>query len=75
AGIPKPVVDRARALLAELESTKSDSPRRTKEPVAQLRFIEEPNPALDRLAALDVDHLTPVEAITRLYELKSLLDN
>jgi DNA mismatch repair protein MutS len=74
AGIPKPVVNRARALLTELESTRSEVRPKANEPAAQLRFIEEPNPALDRLAALDIDHLSPIEAITRLYELKSLLD-
>jgi DNA mismatch repair protein MutS len=73
AGIPKAVVNRARSLLADLESTRGDIPRTTREPVAQLRFIEELNPALDRLYEIDVDQLTPIEAITRLYELKSLL--
>jgi DNA mismatch repair protein MutS len=73
AGIPKAVVNRARSLLADLESTRGDIPSTTREPVAQLRFIKEPNPALDRLNEIDVDQLTPIEAITRLYELKSLL--
>jgi DNA mismatch repair protein MutS len=73
AGIPKAVVNRARSLLADLESTRGDISRTTREPVAQLRFIEEPNPALARLYDIDVDQLTPIEAITRLYELKSLL--
>ena len=75
AGIPKAVVSRARALLSELESNGSNARPKAKEPAAQLRFIEEPSPALQRLETLDIDNLTPVEAITRLYELKSLLDS
>jgi DNA mismatch repair protein MutS len=74
AGIPKAVVSRARALLSELESNGSNVRPKAKEPAAQLRFIEEPSPALERLESLDIDHLTPIEAITRLYELKSLLE-
>jgi DNA mismatch repair protein MutS len=73
AGIPKAVVNRARALLTELESTQRTGHAGTREPVAQLRFIEEPDPAIERLTELNVDQLTPIEAITRLYELKSLL--
>ncbi len=75
AGIPKAVVSRARALLSELESNGSNARPKAKAPAAQLRFIEEPSPALERLETLDIDNLTPVEAITRLYELKSLLDS
>ena len=73
AGIPKAVVSRARALLTELESAQRGGRAGTREPAAQLRFIEEPDPAIERLKGLDVDQLTPIEAITRLYELKSLL--
>lgn len=73
AGIPKAVVNRARSLLEELESS-AQSPRIADEPVLQLRFVEEPNRALERLNALNVDQLTPIEAITRLYELKQLAE-
>ena len=66
-GAPTP-----RPLLAELEASGDSRPRKTREPAAQLRFIEEPNPALEHLEAIDVDQLTPIEAITRLYELKRL---
>ena len=74
AGIPRAVVSRAQTLLAELEAAGDNRPRKTREPAAQLRFIEEPNPALERLGAIDVDQLTPIEAITRLHELKGLID-
>jgi DNA mismatch repair protein MutS len=73
AGIPKAVVNRARALLSELESPQRTGASATREPVAQLRFIEESDPAIERLKELNVDQLTPIEAITRLYEIKQLL--
>jgi DNA mismatch repair protein MutS len=73
AGIPKAVVNRARSLLAEFESS-GKSPNMAGEPAMQLRFIEEPHPALERLSAINVDQLTPIEAITRLYELQRLAD-
>ena len=38
----------------------------------QLTMFEAPNPALDALRQLDVDGMTPIEALTRLYELRTL---
>jgi DNA mismatch repair protein MutS len=73
AGIPKPVVNRARALLTDLEKGYRPAADAPKAPVAQLRFIEESDPAIDLLKSLDLDAMTPIEAITRLYELKSII--
>jgi DNA mismatch repair protein MutS len=89
AGMPRPVVERARALLQQLESESgnfklgpADTPPTTAptpdEP-AQLTFFEmgsgKRNPALSRLRELEVDNLSPIEALTTLYELKKLADN
>jgi DNA mismatch repair protein MutS len=88
AGIPKPVVNRARSILDELERRGGGMPSplvgragegmyppsRARESPAQLRFIEESSPVLDAIRDLDVDQITPVEAITRLYEIKRLAD-
>ncbi len=38
----------------------------------QLTMFDAPNPALDALRTLDVDGMTPIEALTRLYELQRL---
>ncbi len=73
AGIPKAVVNRAKSLLTDLESGSVERRSPYAAPVAQLRFIEEPDPALEQLKSLDIDGLTPIEAITRLYELKGLI--
>ena len=74
AGVPAEVVERARGLLHQLEAGKGpaeiagcEEPR----PVAgQLDLFGDASAALRReLAALDVDAMTPLEALTRLHAL------
>lgn len=73
AGMPRPVVDRARDLLAQLEQQGSDFQVRAPKKPAQLSFFDdEPHPALVALRKLEVDSLSPLEALTHLYELKRL---
>lgn len=80
AGMPRPVVERARELLAQLEEDGSDftlnAPGKANKP-AQLSFFEAPeeNPALDVLKHIEVDNLSPLEALTKLYELKRLAES
>jgi len=76
AGMPQTVVTRARQLLAHLEqggggfSTTPVSNERQ-----QLNFLgAAESPALQRLRTLEVDGLSPLEALTTLYELKRLVD-
>ena len=69
AGLPKTVVTRARAIMSQLEGGASlGSP-------TQLTLLPTapPAPALARLAGIDVDRTTPLEALQLLAELKSLL--
>jgi len=73
AGLPRSVIHRAEEVLAELEDgrgqkAKVKGPRRT-EP-AQLPLLGPASPLLDELAELDVDSMTPLEALNKLYELK-----
>lgn len=81
AGMPRPVVERARQLLEQLESESGDfklpPPAKTQasnagQPQQLSFFTEAPNPALEALRALEVDSLSPIEALTKLYELKRL---
>jgi DNA mismatch repair protein MutS len=76
AGLPAPVVARARGLLRELEngSAAPRSERATRVPAApQLPLFEPaPHPALQRLRDLDPNTLTPLEALNRLAELAEL---
>jgi DNA mismatch repair protein MutS len=83
AGIPRQVVRRAEEALEELERV-GDAPRRRQRmrdmrdmreaappPAVQLTlFSAEPDPLIEELKALPIDELTPLEAISRLYELQ-----
>jgi DNA mismatch repair protein MutS len=73
AGLPKPVIRRAQELLRELESGKHiQSPEPKREESAQLSLFVERDPVLDALKGLDVNSLSPLEALTKLYELQKL---
>ncbi len=79
AGLPRPVVERARELLRQLEEQSSDfEPAAKKQkqhnPDQLNMFNEKPNAAVSALKALEVDHLSPIEALTKLYELKRMAD-
>ncbi len=73
AGLPRAVVLRAQELLEELEAAAdrraSPSPRRRREEVPQLSLFAPDGVLARELAELDVDSLTPLQAITKLYEL------
>jgi len=73
AGLPKSVVHRAREVLEELEdgSRQASVKRRRKEAQPQqLPLLGQKSPLFDELEKLDIDSMTPLEAITRLYELQ-----
>ena len=70
AGLPRPVVARAQELLEELESTRGAPAARREESLPQLPlFAQKESPLLRELAELDVNGMTPLEAIQRLYDM------
>lgn len=75
AGLPEPVLARARGLLKELE--RGDGPMR-RAPQQQGLFDPRPAPAvaaspvLDALANADLDRMTPLEALHFVHQLKAL---
>ena len=73
AGLPKPVIHRAEEILEELEqeARAPGSARRTVR-ARQLPLFATRNPVIDELQELDVSAMTPLEAISKLYELKKL---
>ena len=76
AGLPKSVVREARGRLAELERRRESpapvlSAQRLDEP-QQIGLFTPASAALDALAAIDPDELTPKQALEALYRLKSL---
>ena len=75
AGLPNSVVARARAILAELE-TQGNAPVKTvvKEQDDQMSMLDLRSAQVaDALAAVNVETLTPIEAMNELYKLKQML--
>ena len=79
AGIPGPVLAAAKEKLRELEAGRP-SERSDRSPLPgigpaqnDLFAATEPHPVIDELEALDIDALSPREALERLYEFKSKL--
>ena len=72
AGMPRPVIQRAQEVLSELEDKHDRLPRRgrPREAAVQLSLLGASDAFLEELASLDVDSLTPLQAITKLYELR-----
>lgn len=69
AGIPLPVIQRARELLSQLENTDKN-----KQPVLdipqQIELFPEVNPLLEELNNLDLNSISPLDALNHLYEWK-----
>jgi DNA mismatch repair protein MutS len=76
AGLPKSVVHRAYEVLEDLEGDRSKesariSKSRRPPPLApQLPLFGQKSPVLEELGKLDINSLTPLEALTKLYELQ-----
>jgi DNA mismatch repair protein MutS len=73
AGLPKPVIARAQDVLSELESK---SPKRNRvsagKAALQIPLFAKGSALADEITRLDIDSLSPLEAITKLYELKHI---
>ncbi len=77
AGIPRAVINRASEILKELEAAGGDfviKPREKPAGPVQLSFLQtDPDPIIQFVRNLNVDELSPLDAITKLYELKRLV--
>ncbi len=74
AGIPKPVVNRAREILEtlSLEHPMPEKANKIPEPQEQVSLMDfSAQQICDELKMLDVSTLTPIEAISKLYELSN----
>jgi len=67
AGLPRAVIHRAQEILEELEEGETRSPMRAPK-AKQLPLLSLEHPLLEELKDLDVDSLSPIEALNRLYE-------
>ena len=68
AGMPRPVVQRANEILRELEASSGRAVKIEPAAAQQLALFPETNPLVEELRALDINNLTPIEALNRLYE-------
>lgn len=67
AGLPRPVIARAEEILKTLEGERADSAK-AESSARQLALFPESLPMLEELRGLDLASITPLEAISRLYE-------
>ncbi|MBN1967588.1 MAG: DNA mismatch repair protein MutS, partial [Anaerolineae bacterium] len=78
AGIPKAVINRAAEILEELEEAGGDfTIKQPDEPhgTVQLSFFQQdPDPVIQALRAIKIDEMSPLDAITKLYELRRLIE-
>ena len=76
AGMPKPVIHRADEVLEELESNggagsaKTARKQHKEEPIPQLSLFGQKPEVVEELEKLDINSLTPIEALNKLYELQ-----
>lgn len=75
AGLPNSIINRAKEILMELE-TGSNAPTVITEKNdndMQMSLISNDNAVVERLSEIDLNTLTPIEAINLLYELKGMI--
>ena len=80
AGVPKPILARSAEILEELEATFQKeatsehlSKHKTK-PDKDLLFVQKHKSVLDKLSSMDVNNLTPIEAINLLNKIKNEIE-
>ncbi len=70
AGLPRPVTTRASEILEQLEASSGNAVKIEATSAQQLTLFPENNPLLDELRRLDINALSPIEALNKLYEWK-----
>jgi len=68
AGMPAPVVQRANEIMTELEKTSGRGVKIDPNAAKQAALFPETNPLLDEIAKLDINALSPIEALNKLFE-------
>lgn len=82
AGLPDEVIKRSFDILSQLEKNefgidglpKLGKTSRTERKILQPLLIFEENPVVDELKSLDINNITPIEALNILYKLKNTLN-
>jgi DNA mismatch repair protein MutS len=68
AGLPAPVVQRANEIMKQLENTSGKAVKINPNAARQVALFPETSPLLDELKELDVNGLSPIEALNKLFE-------
>lgn len=68
AGLPRPVVQRASEILKALEASSGKAVKIDPQAAQQLALFPETNPLLNELEGIDVNGLSPIEALNKLFE-------
>ena len=70
AGLPKPVIQRANEILRQLEDSSGTTLEQKTTSRQQLTLFPENNPLLEAFKDLDINSITPIEALNLLYDWK-----
>lgn len=76
AGVPNSIINRAKQILQDLENGKAETVIQKADPdeQAQLSLLGTvQSPVIDKLNGVDLNTLTPIEAMNLLYELKNMI--
>jgi DNA mismatch repair protein MutS len=68
AGLPRPVIQRAGEILDELEKSSGKAVQINPHAAQQAALFPDTSPLLDELKELDVNALSPIEALNKLFE-------
>ncbi|HVP21751.1 MAG TPA: DNA mismatch repair protein MutS [Anaerolineaceae bacterium] len=68
AGMPNPIIQRASEILLQLEASSGKAIKINPNLPQQMALFPETNPLLDELKSLDMNALSPIEALNLLYE-------
>ncbi len=68
AGLPRPVIQRAGEIMRQLELSSGKAVKTAPEIPRQLALFPETNPLLEELGNLDLNALSPIEALNKLFE-------
>jgi DNA mismatch repair protein MutS len=74
AGLPRPVILRAGEILKKLEASSGKAVKIDPDAPRQMAFFPETNPFLEELRTLDVNVLSPIEALNKIFEWKKRFD-
>lgn len=68
AGLPSPVIQRANEIMEQLEKTSGRAVKIEPHAAQQVALFPETNPLLDEINKLDINSLSPIEALNKLFE-------